>query len=242
MYLDFIIRPSGFSSVPHPQSYIFMGACGGPLTCNVPREQDMILKEFSQILAEELGARRPAPGDASRPVRGLSVEEPADGWLGPNEVAVTSRETLDEGFLKGLGENGSPGVVWRSGAEPSPEAVELARALGLGLFVVPPEVPLRRLFSLISGGEGLLRISHGTGRALLESVGAETSLGDLTARISDLLGRPVVVEDPVGRLISSSPAADSEGPNARPTFTDLGCVSRSVPVVLWRRTNRPNAY
>src|SRR5918998_612286 len=151
VYLDFIIRPYGFSSVGHPQSYIFKGACGGPLSCDVPREHDMILKEFSQILAEELGARRLAPGDASRPVRGLSVEEPAEGWLGHDEVAVTSREALDEGFLKGLGENGSPGVVWRSGAEPSPEAVELARALGLGLFMVPPEVPLRRLFSLFSG-------------------------------------------------------------------------------------------
>jgi sugar diacid utilization regulator len=180
----------------------------------------MILKEFSQILAEELEARRPAPGDASRPVRGLSVEESADGWLGPDEVAVTSRETLDEGFLKVLGENGSPGVVWRSDAEPSPEAVELARALGLGLLVVRPEVPLRRLFSLYSGGDGLLRLSHGTGRALLESAGAETSLGDLTARISDLLGRPVVVEDPVGRLISSSPAADSEESNALRAFLE----------------------
>src|SRR5918998_2221750 len=70
VYLDFIIRPSGFSSVPHPQSYIFMGACGGPLSCNVPREQDMILKEFSQILAGGIGGPPPAPRGAPPPGRG----------------------------------------------------------------------------------------------------------------------------------------------------------------------------
>jgi sugar diacid utilization regulator len=170
----------------------------------------MILKEFSQILVEELGASRLVPGEPSRPVRGLSVEEPTNGWLATDEIAVTSRETLDDGFLKCVAESGSPAVVWRSGAEPAPEAVDLAGVLGLGLFAVSPEVPLRRLLAVFSGGDGLLLLSHGAGRTLLESAGAETSLGELTAHISKLLDRPIVVEDPVGRLISSSP----EEPNA----------------------------
>jgi sugar diacid utilization regulator len=170
----------------------------------------MILKEFSQTLVEELGARHLVPGETSRPVRGLSVEEPTNDWLAQDEIAVTSRETLDDGFLKSVAERGSPAVVWRSGAEPAPEAVDLAGALGLGLFAVSPEVPLRRLLAVLSGGDGLLLLSHGAGRTLLESAGAETSLGELTARISELLDRPIVVEDPVGRLISSSP----EEPNA----------------------------
>src|SRR5215210_2723133 len=174
----------------------------------------MILKEFSQTLVEELGARRLAPGEASRPVRGLAVEEATEGWLAPDEVAVTSRETLDDGFLKSTAEAGSPAVVWRGSGEPPPETAELAAALGLGLFVVPPEMPLRRLLSALTGGEGLLLLSHGAGRTLLESAGAEASIGDLTARISELLGRPVVVEDPVARLISSHPNEDSGEPNA----------------------------
>jgi sugar diacid utilization regulator len=173
----------------------------------------MILKEFSQTLVEELGARRPVPGDASRPVRGLAVEEPTQDWIAPEEVVVTSRETLNDGFLKGAAEAGSPAVVWRSGDDPPPETAELAAALGLGLFVIPPETPLRRLLAIFSGGDGLLLLSHGAGRTLIESAGAETSIGDLTARISELLGRPVVVEDPVGRLISSHPGDDAGQPN-----------------------------
>jgi hypothetical protein len=98
----------------------------------------MILKEFSRILVEELDARRLASGDASRPVRGLAVEEPAVGWLEKDEVAITSRETLDEGFLKSAAEAGAPAIVWRTGGEPVPEVAQLAAALGLGLFVVPP--------------------------------------------------------------------------------------------------------
>ncbi|MFL5990513.1 MAG: PucR family transcriptional regulator [Rubrobacteraceae bacterium] len=174
----------------------------------------MILKEFSRILVEELDARRLASGDASRPVRGLAVDEPAVGWLEKDEVAITSRESREECFLKGAAEAGAPAIVWRSGGEPVPEAAQLAAALGLGLFVVPPEVPLRRLLSAFVAGDGLLLLSHGVGRTLLESAGAEDTIGDLTARISALLGRPIVVEDPVGRLISSSPPADSEEPNA----------------------------
>jgi sugar diacid utilization regulator len=164
----------------------------------------MILKELSQILVEELGARPLTPGDATRPVRGLAVEEPAHGWLEKDEVAVTRRERLEEGFLRSVGEAGSPAVLWRRGGEPPPEAAESAAALGLGLVLVSPEVPLRRLLSVFSGGDGLLLLSHGAARALLESAGGETSIDDLTHRISDLLDRAVVVEDPVGRLISSA--------------------------------------
>ena len=177
----------------------------------------MILREFSRIWVEELGAGRLLPGDASRPVRGLAVEEPTQGWLEKDEVTVTSRKTLDDGFLKGVAEAGSPAVVWRSDGEAEPGTVELAQALGLGLFVVSPGVPLRRLLSARSGDDGLLLLSHGAGRTLLESAGAEASIRDLTARISELLGRPIVVEDPVGRLISSHP--DQE-PNALRTLLE----------------------
>jgi sugar diacid utilization regulator len=166
----------------------------------------MILKEFSRILVEELDALRLAPGDTARPIRGLAVEEPMKGWLAPDEVAITSRERLDDGFLQSVSETGSPAVVWRTEGEPPPEIGEIAAELGLGLFIVSPEVPLRRLLSVLSGGDGLLLLSHGAGRMLLESAGGEASIGDLTDRISELLGRPVVVEDPVGRLIASSPS------------------------------------
>src|SRR5918999_704787 len=111
----------------------------------------MILKEFSRMLVEELGARRLVPGDATRPVRGLAVEEPTEGWLEKDEVAVTSREDLDGGFLRSVRESGSPAVVWRKEAESSPEIEERAAELGLGLFIVSPEVPLRRLHAVFSG-------------------------------------------------------------------------------------------
>jgi sugar diacid utilization regulator len=170
----------------------------------------MILKEFSRMLVEEIGARRLVPGDAVRPVRGLAVEEPTGDWLEKDEVAVTSRERLEDEFLHSISETGSPAVLWRKDGEPPPEAAQRATELGLGLFMVSPEVPLRRLLSFFSGSDGLLLLSHGAGRALLESAVGEASLDDLTARISELLDRAVVVEDPVGRLISS---AGSEEPN-----------------------------
>src|ERR687894_1121989 len=177
----------------------------------------MILKEFSRMLVEELGARRLVPGDATRPVRGLAVEEPTEGWLEEDEVAVTSREDLDGGFLRSVRETGSPAVLWRKDGEPPPEAAERATELGLGLFMVSPEVPLRRLLSSFSGSDELLLLSHGAVRALLESAGTETSIDGLTARISELLDRSVVVEDPVGRLISS---AGSEEPNPLRTLLE----------------------
>ncbi|HEU4846622.1 MAG TPA: hypothetical protein VFT03_00365, partial [Rubrobacteraceae bacterium] len=109
MYVDFTIRWNVFSFVPHPLSYIFR-VLVGLLSSRIAREKDMILKEFSRILVEELDARRLASGDASRPVRGLAVEELAVGWLEKDEVAITSRETLDEGFLKSAAEAGAPAI------------------------------------------------------------------------------------------------------------------------------------
>src|SRR5918911_750317 len=101
----------------------------------------MILKELSRILAEELSASPLVPGDATRPVRGLAVEEPAKGWLEKDEVAITIRERLDDGFLRVVVEAGSPAVVWRREGEPPSEVTEKAAALGLGLILISPEVP-----------------------------------------------------------------------------------------------------
>ena len=70
--------------------------------------------------------------------------------------------------------------------------------------MLAPEVPLRRLFEIFSQDDGLLLLSHGAGRALLESAGGETTVEELAGKISGMLGRSVVVEDPVGRLIASS--------------------------------------
>ena len=140
----------------------------------------MILKEFSRMLAEELGARRLVPGDTARPVRGLAVEEPTEGWLEKDEVAVTSREELVFEFLRSVREAGAPAILWRKDGEVPPEAAERATELGLGLFMVSPEVPLRRLLSIFSGGDGLLLLSHGAGRALLEirrPTGSSTTTG-----------------------------------------------------------------
>src|SRR5918998_4339843 len=142
----------------------------------------MILKDLSRILVEELGANPVAPGDAARPVHGLAVEEPTEGWIEKDEVAVTSREDLDGAFLRSVRDSGSPAVVWRRDAESSPEIEERTANLGLGLFIVSPEVPLRRLHAVFSGGDGLLLLSHGVGRTLLESAGGDASRDGLPAR------------------------------------------------------------
>ena len=173
-------------------------------------EKAVILRDLSRVLLEELEADCPLPGDPSRLVTGLAVEEPLKGWLGPDEAAVTTRETLDEDFLEGVAAGGSPVVVWRSGAAVPTAVTEKMSALGLGLLVLPSDVPLRRLQAAISGGDDLLLLSHSAGRKLLEGTGGETSVAETVARISGLLGRSVVVEDPVGRLISGAPGAREE--------------------------------
>ncbi|MDP8944679.1 MAG: hypothetical protein M3N03_01935, partial [Actinomycetota bacterium] len=164
----------------------------------------VILKDFSLILLQEFGADCPLPGDAARQVRGLAVDEPIKGWISTDEVAVTARETLGEDFVQGIASAGSPAIVWRLEGEAPAASVGRAAALGVGLFVLTPEVPLRRLFGIFSQDDGLLLLSHGTGRMLLESAGGETTIEELAGRISGMLGRSVVVEDPVGRLIASS--------------------------------------
>jgi len=171
-------------------------------------EPAVILKDFSLILLEELNADCPLPGDATRQVNGLAVDEPVKGWISSDEVAVTSRETLDEDFMQGVASIGSPAVVWRLEGEPPAESVERAAALGVGLFVLPPEVPLRQLFEIFSQDDGLLLLSHRAGRTLLESAGGETTVEVLAGKVSGMLGRSVVVEDPVGRLIAGSGIAE----------------------------------
>ena len=170
----------------------------------------MILKDFSRILLEELEADCPLPGDATRRVRGLAVDEPIKGWISSDEIAITARQNLDEDFLQGVASSGSPAVVWRLGDGAEQEDIDRAAALGLGLFLISPEVPLRRLFEVFSQGDGLLLLSHGAGRTLLENAGGETKVEELAARISQMLGRHVVIEDPVGRLIASSGDAPDE--------------------------------
>lgn len=172
----------------------------------------MNLKDLARALSEELDARCLIPGDGSRRVRGLAVEEATNGWLGPEEVAVTSRPDLDHGFLGEIAESGTPAVVWRRDGEPPEEVSERAKKFGLGLFVVPRGIPLRRLLAAFSGGDDLLLLSHGTGRALLESPVRESSIEEVAVRVHELLGKPVVVEDAVGRLVASAPqTADGNG-------------------------------
>ena len=172
-------------------------------------EMAVILKDFSRMMLEELGADCPLPGDASRAVVGLAPEEPLKGWISRDEAAVTVRERLDDDFLKLVASEGSPAVVWRANGDVPPDTLERASALNLALFVLPSEVPMRRLNAVFSGSDDLLLLSHGAGRTLLEGAGGESSIAGTTARISDLLGRPVVLEDPVGRLIASAPDANA---------------------------------
>lgn len=176
----------------------------------------MTLEEFFDTLIGELKGRLLVPGDASRTVAGIALEDTAEGWLGPDEVVVTARETLDEGFLDDVVEGGTPAVVWRTKTEPAAGTLRRVEGKGIGLAILPPGVPLRRVVSL-SGegsmaksddGDGLLRYSHSAARALLEPSGGSSSVEGLATRLAGLLGRPVVVEDPVGRLLTgSSPSA-----------------------------------
>ena len=198
----------------------------------------MILKDFSLILLEELDADCPLPGDPSRQVRGLAVDEPVKGWISPDEVAITAREFLDEDFLQGIVATGSPAIIWRREGDAPAESVERAAELGVGLFVLTPGVPLRRLFGIFSQDDGLLLLSHGAGRTLLESAGGETTLEELAGRVSGMLGRSVVVEDPVGRLI-----ARSEDENLlHATLEELGLRASKASGIDETRRERRDRY
>ncbi len=169
----------------------------------------MILKEFSRILVEDFGATCAVPGDGGRPVQGVAVEEGSQGWIEAGEAGVTSRKSLEAEFLESVQKAGAPALLWRTDGEPAKAVVEKAGELGLGLFLLPSDIPLKKLFSIFSGSQGLLLHSHGVGRSLLESVGEDPSLGKLAHKISDLLGRPVIVEDPVGRLLVEAGESES---------------------------------
>ena len=184
----------------------------------------MTLEELFDTLVGEFKGRRVAHGDPARQVLGISREDDAEGWLSPGEVVVTARETLDEGFLDEVAEGGAPAVIWRAKAGPTDETIARFEGRGMGLVLLPPTVALRRVVSLWAGGvpkpvesgDDLLRYSHAAARSLLEpSGGASTSVEGLAGRLSDLLGRPVVVEDPVGRLLAqANPGGEPDGPAA----------------------------
>jgi sugar diacid utilization regulator len=177
----------------------------------------MILKELLNAFAEELGGRRLALGEPGHPVKGLAVDEEADGWLSPDEVVVTDRKELGPKFLAAAAQGGAPAVVWRTESEPSEETVRQAQELGLGLLALSPSVPLRAMLSLFTRnveGEGLLRYSHDAAQALIESAGGEASVAKLAGRLAGLLGRSVVVEDPVGRLVAGGDPANGSGSEA----------------------------
>jgi sugar diacid utilization regulator len=159
------------------------------------------------MVAEDLDAGCPVGGEDGRIVSGLAVDEGdgiGNGWLEPGEVAVSSRKTLDSKFLKHAHEVGSPALIWRTDSPPDEEVLDLVRKLGLGLFTLAPTVPLKRLFSAFSEGNELLIRSHTVSKELLETAVSEATTQSLAARISSLLGRSIVVEDPVGRLLASA--------------------------------------
>src|SRR4028118_474137 len=83
-------------------------------------ELAVILKDFSRVLLEELGDDCPLPGDPSRTVSGVAVDEALKGWLGKHEAAVTARPSLDEEFLREVAAAGSPAAAWRSEGEAPP--------------------------------------------------------------------------------------------------------------------------
>ena len=171
----------------------------------------MILKELLNSFSEKLGGRRLTPGEPGCPVKGLAVDEEADGWLGPGEVVLTDRKELDPKFLAAVAQGGAPAILWRTGSEPSEEAIRLAEELGLGLLALPLGVPLRAMLSLFTRnveGEGLLRYSHEAAQALIEGAGG---VQNLAGKLAGLLGRSVVVEDPVGRLVAGGDPADGPG-------------------------------
>jgi sugar diacid utilization regulator len=201
-------------------------------------EPVVILKDFSLILLEELDADCPLPGDATRQVRGLAVDEPVKSWISPDDVAITTRGSLDEDFMQEVASTGSPAIVWRLEGEAPVESVERAADLGIGLFVLTPDVPLRRLFEIFSRDDGLLLLSHGAGRSLLENAGGDTTLEELAGRVSGMLGRSVVVEDPVGRLIAGS----GDDNKLRATLEELGLRASKKSGIDETRRERRDRY
>ena len=213
----------------------------------------MTLEEFFDALVGELKARRVAHGDLARTVRGIALEDDAEGWLGDGEIVVTARKILDEGFLDDVVEKGAPAVVWRAKAEPTADTVGRVEDKGVGLAILPQGVPLRRVLPLAgekpktatdgSAGDGLLRYSHGAARALLEPAGgSSSSIEGLAARLAGLLGRPVVIEDPVGRLLTKADPGGSSGGGAaslQEFLDDQGLrASRGTGVEETRRERR----
>lgn len=224
----------------------------------------MILGDFTQALISETGSIRLLPGNPRLPVRGLAVDETgatgagvADGWLGKEEIAVTSRDSLDGEFLERLVAEGCPALVWRTSKEPDAETRKNVEDLGLGLITVSPEVPLRSMFAVFSETSRLLLHSHSSARALLEGVEG-ASLRDMISRVSELFGREVVLEDPVGRLLGGSSDAGgltgfieeyglraSKGTGVEETrrerrdrYARLPDGFLSVPVERWRVENK----
>ncbi len=170
----------------------------------------MLLKDFARILMEDLGATRAVSGDGSREVKGISVEEALEGWLAPGEAAVVSRNAMDEDFLEEMAKGGCPAIVRRSAEEFPVAVVKTATKLKVGLYTISPEIPLRRLLSMFAGESGLLLLSHGAGRSMFESLGGESSIENLMDRVSSLLGRQIVLEDPVGRLSTVTETSKNE--------------------------------
>ena len=199
----------------------------------------MILKDFARILMEDLGADCPLPGDGSREVKGIAVEEPIKGWLESGEAAVTIREDPDEDFVETVAQAGAPAIVWRSSGEFPAAVVKRATALEVGLYALPPEVPLRRLTAMFSGESGLLLLSHSAGRMLFESLGGDSTIEGLMNRVSELLGRQVVLEDPVGRLLATGGGAEPDPSSLEELLEshDLR-ASRSAGVEETRRERR----
>ncbi len=203
----------------------------------------MILKELFNTLDEELGGQRLVPGEPGRLVKGLAIDEKTEGWLASDEVVLTARRELDPRFLAGIAQEGAPAVVWRTKGEPSEETVRRAEELGLGLLTLSPGIPLRAVLSLFAQGterEGLLRYSHEAARALIESAGGEASVEKLAGKLAGLLGRSVVVEDPVGRLLAGGDPAGGSGSEALISTLDTHGLraSRSSGVDETRRERR----
>ncbi|MDP8940835.1 MAG: helix-turn-helix domain-containing protein [Actinomycetota bacterium] len=217
----------------------------------------MILRDFSQILTEDLGARYPLKGDESRAVSGLAVDEGAEGangWLEPGEIVVSARKKLDDEFLNHAQKAGAPALIWRTNADLEEDTAKLVRKLDIGFFTLTPSVPLKRLFSVFSTGDELLLRSHTVSKTLLESAGGETSIESLAKEISDLLGRSIAVEDSVGRLLtfagepgvladlleetelraSKSTGIDETRRERRDRYARLPDGFLSVPIERWR--------